>query len=411
MAMAVQCKAEFPSLDQVSQGAPSVSLEISHLAIVDFELLDFNKTTVGTVNSAVLPLNFSLSLPPDETVAVEAAEVKKVTTTFTSHCCPRFIPSTRGTRLLLVAEHEGPIKGLEPSLFPEQQPVLQRRLAVANLQTGDVIKSDSSFQASWLSGLTGGVLRGSGHRHHHAMLVNSLPSVPVHGCPEFVPSLYVTPRSITDTMMEHLKNFKNKLMNGNFTIKEQPPKLEKYNMRDTFVFTSNTIGSKSVLGVDAQVVAASLDNGGEGGQVSNAHLLYNVDAMPGSLTSGLNERSASSQGSLNEEKRLLRLEGCKPIRAAGRKGHMNLEWAFETLLTTLHVHTENKGYTTWLACTTADQRVAIVQSPKRAHWVNFTMPFPVYRPEAISQNVWCPRGHEDECFEVWSSPNPNEMAT
>merc|ERR1719262_367799 len=122
--------------------------------------------------------------------------------------------------------------------------------------------------------------------------------------------------------------------------------------------------------------------------------------MPDSLTSGLNQRIPATPV-IDEEMQLLRLEGCKPIRAAGRKGHMRLEWAFETLLTTLRVRTDRAGYTTWLACITADQKVAIVQSPKRSHWVNFSMPFPVYRENAISQNVWCPRDSEDECFEAW----------
>jgi len=230
---------------------------------------------------------------------------------------------------------------------------------------------------------------------HQCMVVQSL-------CP-----VCTSPKSITDTMMEQVKNIREKLMSGR--VHEKPP-LEKYKLRDTFVFTSNTIGSTSVLGVDAQVVVASLDSGGSGGHISNPHLLYNVDTMPDTITSGLNVRPPLHRA-IGEEEQLLRLQGCKPIRAAGRKGHMRLQWAFETLLTTLRVRTERGGFTTWLACATADQKVAIVQSPKRSHWVNFSIPFPVQREEAISQSVWCPRGHEDDCFEVWSSPNPNEMST
>lgn len=368
---------------------------------------------MGSVRSALLPLNFTLNMPEEEQV-VRDTEARPLwqpsqgARSFISHCCPRFIPSTRGSRLLFVAAHESPIRALEPSLASEPQ-VLQRRLAVANLPTGSVVKSDSDFQASWLNGLTGGILRSPHRVHPPPILVDvgmhSLPNAPVHGCPEFVPSLYITPKSMTDTMMEHLKKLRDNLLNGK---REEKPQLEKYKLRDTFVFTSNTIASRSVLGVDAQVVAASLNDGGAGGQVSNAHLLYNVDAMPDSITNGLNQRVDKK---MDEETQLLRLEGCKPIRAAGRKGHMRMEWVFETLLTTLHIQTQRRTLTTWLACTTADQKVAIVQSPKRQHWVNFSMPFPVYREEAISQNVWCPRGQEDECFEVWSSPNPNEMAT
>jgi len=401
-----------------SMGAPaSELLKFSALAVVDFELIGFNMTNVGSVRSVLLPLNLTLDIPEvvDTSVAAASSWRPKVAKTFTSMSCPRFIPTSRGTRLLFVAEHETPTRGLEASYPMGQQPILQRRLAVADLPTGHVIKSDEDFQPNWLSGLTGGFLRSS-QRAQSPLVVDvgahSLPNAPVHGCPEFVPSLYVTPRSITDTMMENWKKIKKKLLSGSQL--EEQPQLDKYKQGDTFVFTSYTYGSASVLGVDAQVVAASLDDGGSGGQVSNAHLLYNVDAMPKSITNGMNERP-SSDGAINEEEQLLRLEGCKPIRAAGRKGHMRLEWAFETLLTTLRVQTERGGYTTWLACTTADQKVAIVQSPKRSHWVNFSMPFPIQRRHplhaATLQNVWCPRDQEDECFEVWSSPNPNEMAT
>lgn len=315
--------------------------------------------------------------------------------------------------MLFVVEHDGRTHTPKSS-WPPGQPILQRRLAVADLPTGGVVKSDINLKASWLSGLTGGPDGwADGQKVHSAVLVDvgqhSLPTAPVHGCPEFVPSLYVTPTSITDTMMERLKRMKYQIMNGKIQEKEKPQ--SQYKLRDAFVFTSNTFRSATVLGVDAQVVAASLDGAGVTGEVSKVHELFNVEAMPDSLTSGLNLRTAETHGHIREEEQLLRLEGCQPIRAAGRKGHMRLEWVFETLLAAFHANNKNGGYTAWLACTTADQKVAIVQSPKRSHWVNFTIPSPIFTQNAISQTVWCPRESEDECFEVWSSPNPNEMAT
>lgn len=419
MAMSVQCEAEMPSLEdsESSQGDDLAEpLKFSQLAVVDFELLDFNQTDAGSVRSALLPLNLTLKLPEDE---VEAAEAKalshsvKAPRSFTSQCCPRFIPSSRGSRLLFVVEHDDRASALRPSR-PASPTTLQRRLAAVDVPTGEVIKSDPGLQAFWLTALTGKRAQAAPRRlqAHDAILVDvgehSLPSAPVHGCPEFVPSLYVTPTSITDTMMAHLQRIREHLLHGK-ELKEKP-QLEAHKLTDTFVFTSNTIGSASVLGVDAQIVAASLDGAGAKGEVSTVHPLFNVDAMPDSITSGLNMQVAP-HAKLSEEQQLLRLEGCKPIRAAGRKGHMRLEWAFETLLTTFHVRSDRGGYTAWLACTTADQKVAIVQSPKRSHWVNLTMPFPVFTEDAISQTVWCARDHEDECFEVWSSPNPNEMST
>ena len=75
--------------------------------------------------------------------------------------------------------------------------------------------------------------------------------------PLLVPCLYVTPRSITDTMMEHWKKIKDKLMSGNH-FKEKP-QLEKYKLRDTFVFTSYTTGSISVLGQKSQYYTPSYE--------------------------------------------------------------------------------------------------------------------------------------------------------
>jgi hypothetical protein len=280
---------------------------------------------------------------------------------------------------------------------------LQRRIAVTRLPEGEIIKSDENFHASWLSALTGGIVE-QDRQASFATALTELPIAPVRGCAEFVPSLYITPKSIAESVIDIGKKIRQGLLSE--TTKEQPP-LEKYKdstRRDTFVFTSNTLGSGSVIGVDSQVVAASLVDLGIGGQVADVHLLYNIDAMHQMLTSGMHPAAESDD-------QMLQLEGCKPIRATGREGHMRLEYAYETLMTTMRFETGIHGYSTWLSCTTADQKVAIVQSNKQAHWVNMSMPFPVYTEGAKAQNVWCPRDQEDGCFEVWSSPNPNEMAT
>lgn len=149
-----------------------------------------------------------------------------------------------------------------------------------------------------------------------------------------------------------------------------------------------------MLGVEAQVLAVSLPSGLSNGNVSNVQLLYNVEGVYG--------KDGQKGGS---EK--LRLGGCQPIRAVGRKGHMQLQWVLETLMKTFQLKTEKNQYTAWLACLTADQRIAIVESPNSEHWINMTMPYPTWtgRP---NQDMWCPDTRQETCFEVWSNPNPNE---
>jgi len=208
----------------------------------------------------------------------------------------------------------------------------------------------------------------------------ALPFAPVSGCPEFVPSLYFSSKNLAETFRENL-----------FDTPEERARaqLAEKKFRDTFVILSDP-SSASVLGVDAQVLAVSLPEGPGTGRVSRVHLLYNVDDAPGG--------GASAR---------LRLGGCQPIRAAGRKGHMRLQWVLETLMMTLQLHTEKSGYTAWLACLTADQRIAIVESPKREHWINMSMPYPMWTGKS-TQAIWCPEEQEEACFEVWSNPNPNE---
>jgi hypothetical protein len=227
------------------------------------------------------------------------------------------------------------------------------------------------------------------YRNRNAVLLDlgedALPFAPVHGCPEFVPSFYKSD-SLTETIADEMWATEEEL------AKE---KLAERKLFDTFVFESDP-SSASVLGVDAQVLAVSLP-GNMGvqiptGAVSRVQLLYNVDKAP-----GFGQRGNS----------VFRLGGCQPIRAAGRKGHMRLQWVLEQLMATFSVQTEKNGYAAWLACLTADQRIAIVESPEREHWINMSMPYPMWTGKP-TQAVWCPEEKAEACFEVWSNPNPNE---
>jgi hypothetical protein len=203
---------------------------------------------------------------------------------------------------------------------------------------------------------------------------HGLPFAPVHGCPEFVPSLY-TSETLTETISHAWDSQE----------KRAQEHLKKIYLGDTFVFESDP-KSASVIGVDAQVLAISLPVDGKPGGVGRVNLLYDVDAFG--------------------PKSRLRLNGCQPIRAAGREGHMSLGRLQADAVDMFNIHTEQNGYAAWLACLTADQRVAIVESPKREHWINMSMPYPEYTGTSF-QDVWCPDGREDGCFEVWSNPNPN----
>lgn len=223
-----------------------------------------------------------------------------------------------------------------------------------------------------------------------AMLLNvglgALPFAPVEGCPEFVPTLYYNSKGLAETVRDRLFHQDDKK-------EAEEAALAERKFRDTFVILSDPT-SASVLGVDAQVLAVSLPEGPSTGAVSRVHLLYNVGNAP------------NGPGSPTAKERL-RLGGCGPIRAAGRQGHMRLQSVVETLMATLRLHTEKSGYTAWLACLTADQRIAIVESPKREHWINMSMPYPIWTGKP-TQAIWCPEEREEACFEVWSNPNPNE---
>lgn len=75
------------------------------------------------------------------------------------------------------------------------------------------------------------------------------------------------------------------------------------------------------------------------------------------------------------------------------------------MMTSFHLHTDAEDYTAWLVCVTADQKVALVASGDRQHWINMSMPYPMLFGDPPS-DVWCPPGREEACFEVWSSPRP-----
>ena len=86
---------------------------------------------------------------------------------------------------------------------------------------------------------------------------------------------------------------------------------------------------------------------------------------------------------------------------------MRLQWILETLMDTFSLRHDRREYSTWLACLTADQRIAIVESPERDHWINMSVPYPMWSGHPL-QDVWCPEEREEACFEVWSNPNPHD---
>eukprot|EP00435_Cladocopium_sp_Y103_P002433 s1842_g1.t1 len=111
------------------------------------------------------------------------------------------------------------------------------------------------------------------------------------------------------------------------------------------------------------------------GEVSFRQLLYNVKSLNQNLVLG----------------------GCKPIRAAGRQGHMRMEAALESVMKTLRISDDRTKYTTWLACLTSDQKVAIVESEDTKNWINMSMPYPFWT--ANDPFVWCAEEHQESCFE------------
>lgn len=404
LALSYDCEAQLPEHLLHLPGHDSGLLQFSDLAVIDFELLDLSSAEdsnhVWKVRSALLPLDIELDedksaqrIPQERTMQMER---------FDSHSCPRFVPSQRGSRLLFATQFD--------SLSVKQDSGLsmvhERRLAITRIPGGSVTKSED-FEAPWLDSISSMPRGDESKARMLECAVGTLPCAPVHGCPEFVPSLYLAPESITDTITDKVKELEQQIATPGRVEDGYAAKLTEWKKRDTFVYTSNTLGSATVLDVDAQVLAVSLPNENLDAihKVSAVRNLYNVESRPaGTQPGGVLLPEAK------DSKTILQLEGCQPIRAAGRKGHMRLEWAFETLLMTLSVANGKRGYATWLACLTADQRVAIVASPREKLWTNMSMPNPVWLEDASMQNVWCPPERVEGCFEVWSSPNPNEVA-
>lgn len=449
-AFSFQCK-------QQQDGSGFEPFEFSKVAMVDFRLDGLNITRVGQpagtfawAQSQLVLLDTVPNPPRGGNRYVNDAVER-----FHSQSCPRFVPSKQGSQLLFVAEDVAPATKRrdtsvwhEPTVIPSrvlataEVPFNARRLedsqrhhAVGNLKErrlkrrlqGEDLQDDSTKVASDVRDQTNPVpdaVQTAISQAAQAELLNDLlkanaekaaeirqkaeqavaltaqlragskeimaasqildigpsemPFAPVYGCPEFVPSLYFSTPSLAETVEQNL--FNQKALEG-----------DKQQTSDTFVVMSDP-SSFAVLGIDAQVVSGSLPqtNGPATGEVLGVKLLYNVESAIG--TGG---------------KSRLRIDGCQPIRAAGLTGHVRLQFALESVMETFQVENEKNIYTAWLACLTADQRIAIVQSPKQEHWINMSMPFPMWTGRT-DQAVWCPEDHEDSCFEVWSNPNPNE---
>lgn len=357
-------------------GGSGEVLTYSQLALLDYEVYGSNSTNTWSplnITGATSRLHLVDATPtaPDDASLVEA----ETSAQLTSQSCPRFVPSSFGAELLFVAEAVKPLANEMLEQLPQgpARVLPARRLAVVGVpaaagQAGEGAVDEASAVALLPWG-DGGV-----------------PYAPVHGCPEFAKSLFKKSESFGDSLS--FDGTLDSLMASDKKASEKEvPKasLVQHKQQDTFTFMSDPTSS-SVLGIDAQEVAVSLNEGMPRGRVSRAHLLYNVDEVGGSQ---------------------LRLEGCQPIRAAGRKGHMGFERVVEKTWATFDIPNEKSHYTAWLACLTADQRIAIVESAKRKHWVNMSMPNPQWTG-LPSQGMWCRASRGEGCFEVWSNPNPNE---
>eukprot|EP00929_Paragymnodinium_shiwhaense_P051111 TRINITY_DN25733_c0_g1_i1.p1 TRINITY_DN25733_c0_g1~~TRINITY_DN25733_c0_g1_i1.p1 ORF type:complete len:986 (+),score=216.39 TRINITY_DN25733_c0_g1_i1:89-3046(+) len=287
-------------------------------------------------------------------------------------------------------DHRLPVLTAEPTLAPTAAPTAAPTLAptpepaafiaevIAQVLSANGDSDDDSIEKIKASALLLDV--GS----------NELPYAPVHGCPEFVQSVFsVKEKKSSSASADRADNkLGQKFVNVSNVSANAKASIHEKKLLDTFVFESEP-NSESVLGVDAQVLSVTLTDNLQSGRVNSVRLLWNVDNAPKRLGSHL------------------RLSGCQPIRAVGRQGRMRLEWILSNLVSMFRIHTDQNGYTAWLACLTADQRVAIVESPQREHWINMSMPYPLYTGKP-TQAIWCPDHLQEACFEVWANPNPNE---
>jgi len=392
----------------VQQGAESV--EFSKIAVLDFLIRGMNITDPNQPGRSFAWAESALRLVDTRPKPPRGANdfAKEAVKRFHSQSCPRFVPSKEGSELIYVAEDvapakKSPIKSVwhEPSVLPSRL-VAQVRLPSSHRRLGNsepavLDDGDSADDSNGKEGSSSSSSSSSSQAREKALIASAakeltadsqvldigqdhLPLAPVSGCPEFVSDLYKHTQSLSKTVNDDL--FKSSAQRAADLASEAQ-------YRDTFVALSDP-SSSSVLDVDAQVLSASLPSGSITGEVMGVRLLYNVQSTKGT----------------GDVQRLV-IAGCKPIRAAGRQGHMRMQYALETVMETLKFKFVKSKYTAWLACLTADQRVAIVESPKQEHWINMSMPFPGWTGK-INQPIWCPREHQESCFEVWSNPNPNE---
>eukprot|EP00405_Crypthecodinium_cohnii_P014535 CAMPEP_0206444934 /NCGR_PEP_ID=MMETSP0324_2-20121206/15197_1 /ASSEMBLY_ACC=CAM_ASM_000836 /TAXON_ID=2866 /ORGANISM="Crypthecodinium cohnii, Strain Seligo" /LENGTH=813 /DNA_ID=CAMNT_0053913031 /DNA_START=236 /DNA_END=2677 /DNA_ORIENTATION=+ len=251
-----------------------------------------------------------------------------------------------------------------------------------------------------------------------------LPRAPIRGCPEFVPSLYVTTEdpkkhdSVGLSETDAAASTRKRVSVGG----DEGHLVPTRKFRDTFVVVSEP-SSSSVLHVQPQMLTAALAAGDDLGSVESVRWLYDVTRapFPEDLESILASVAGSTESSTAGKKMLsaeatslhwpeqpLSLAGCQPIRAAGRQGHVRLAWISETLMKSFNLRRSGADeYSTWLACLTADQKIAIVSSGKRDQWVNMSMPYPMWTGRSV-QDLWCSPESEEACFEVWSNPNPHD---
>lgn len=407
-AFAFDC-AEVSAMDP--RGGPSgVPLRFSKLAVVDFQLLGQKPARSGAYARAQLHVVDPVTIPPKGAKQVAAQAVDRLK----SQSCPRFVPSKLGHELLFVAEDLGltrqppnpslpswlpspvlPSRWLALTMVPvspqhaRMSPVVAtgqgRRLQEKPTAAASRATAAKHFRTPGITSTIKAINAGSS-----AILLDvgegALPRAPVSGCPEFVPSLYLRTADLVETVSDNV--FQR-------SAEHAPAQLAaRRELQDTFIILSEP-SSGSVLGIDAQLLAVSLPQGPTTGAVSRVRLLYNVENAPLGSTSHALGKPAQ-----------LRMSGCQPIRAAGRKGHMRLQSVMEALTSTLRLPNDKSGYASWLACLTADQRVALLDSPKWENWINMSMPYPTWTGK-LTQDIWCPREREEACFEVWLNPNPN----
>lgn len=324
-------------------GADATFDSFTQMAVLDYDPSKLSETKDALTGLEVLESRLTIvnvSAMSDSSVEGDLGEY------FVSHACPRFVPSLNGTELLFVSESSVPLPALDDGSELAFRVRPRRRLAQVS------IKDDTSSAVLLAWGDQG------------------LPYTAVHGCPEFVPSLYSLPQMAVQ---------------GNLVIRP-----EEQRLLDTFVYVSDSSTSASVLGVTAQELAVSLAEGSPRGRINHVQLLDDVDPAP---TGGV-----LPNGGLN-------LEGCQPIRAAGEIGELQLRKALGLMWNALEVPTRGPRFTAWLVCLTADQRVAMVESQRRSRWLNMTVPYP-----DNTKSAWCHPDRMESCFEVWSNPHPNTFS-